>query len=1716
MQKHRLALAILAAIAQFPVSSQTMASPQAVQGAHPISDVARNGVGLVHIAVPNEFGVSHNQYQHFNVPPRGLILNNSAQPSSTVLGGTVAGNPQLGTISARLIVNEVTSASPSVMRGALEVAGPRADIVVANPNGIHCDGCGFLNAGRATLATGLPEWNETGGFQGFRIERGVLSVGSGGLNAQDLHQLDLLARGIVLEGGVQSQYIHAIAGANFVTYNEGAPPEVRQAVQGQGEAPKFAVDIGALGGMYAGQIHLVATEQGMGVNSGGRLVAQEGTLHLQSDGSLHIKDVFAQQGMHLASVGGDIEVKGEVVSPADVNISAGKAVRNRGALAAGESLAVKAQTIENTGTIVGGVANPDIGSLRAEPEHAGKGVHLIGDVSNDTNALILSVGHLTIDGSLRNVGGRVHSEASLTVNGRISNENAGLRTARVSSITAANEVMYADELAPGDMHRASDVRFDRQQNLVLPSERFPFEQFGREVFESVWLPGSYFSLTKTPEARYKDSDPIWARFGVKPPDFSDLAALAPLPGAGVSLPNSTQCADGPCGKPSDAVQIYADAVDERRARSLAELQLKLDVFNADLEQRRASKYVSRTIDQRQTTEDRVIASQPGQVIARGAISVGGGVNRDSVLAAGGQFLSTGAFDNQATLGRRTVVAEGHIQRAWPEAPLRQGQKVHASEPMLYASLDSEQSFPLDIRALVESPDMSRPSAQRAAARNDSHSYLRDVTERGWSSRAELSHERFTAETRGSLLAGSDIHILADGQTVRNTGAMLAHGTHALRGSVTVDAADITHQGSIAAQQTYLRATQDIMVTGGQIHGVGNEGADSRIVLEAGRNIELTSAFRNTTKSDGSAHVEGFLSQRTSQLSTQNVELLAGQDLLMQGALVQADGFIQARVGRDIHIAAAYENRTTQVNLGLAEQERSFLWRQSESRALGTQLSAFGVASLSAARNLTFTGSQMVSKTDLHLRARNISIEAADIHQTLSVQTDLDTTTLNAQAFRHSARESVLSAEKSVTLAADKDISVRGSQVRAEHGQATFSAGQDLSVKGVVTASRHQATHDAPGSWWFSSNEVTSSRRSSGNAIQGSQIEGNVISLDAGRDAEIGGSSVSSSEELKVIAGRNVRIAAMQSATNESTGHREATRGVFWSVGNMALGWNDKNKDIHTDTGATERSTLGSLKGGVQIEAAGTYTQAASDLLAAEDITVRAKDIHLSEMEEFHRKAEHRAETATGGSLSFGAFGFLGLTHTAYTNASLAFYTRSKRVAALHTLAAVRGANFARGMLYPRQDRDGNMTPRAIGTWGGVFGGVRAGLQWSDLSFTRQKLSDALQTVEINGGGEVRLIADEQSGVLRTAGALVQGRQVSMSASQVELGAARAREHLEETESAHAAGAGSTMGASWGGDAFYSFSARSTLESESRPRSTQIRALESLRVRGPQHVHLQGAVLQADSIAISAGTQLLIESLQDSATTSTGKTSVDPAYWSGGGMVFAGFSGARGTGESKYDAVTLRSGILAGRGGFDIHVDGTTRLVGGFVDSLAPAQNNRLVTGRLETQDIVDSRSHDVLNLDGYAGYSSMYAGNVFGLWSLIPSTPLVDQSRASSDTRTVIAPADITLTQETPSSAADQIKDLNRDVASERVKVALDMPGEPGRLLAQHGAVIWAIGAVMPARVTEDWGAFADERQLQAQAGGYTQFAECWGPHGSCRGLGTVAFNALIGKLGFH
>ncbi|HFZ1424158.1 hemagglutinin repeat-containing protein [Serratia sp. 21NM0010] len=324
----------------------------------------QNGLPQVNITAPNQAGVSHNQYQQFDVDAKGAILNNSAVMTATQMAGMIQGNPNLNPNSApaRVILNEVNSNNPSQLRGFMEVAGGKAQVIVANPAGIVCNGCGTINAGRMTLTTGKPQLNADGSVAGYQVERGVVRIEGGGLNGDTRHDteyVDILARAVEVNAGVWAKEgVTLVAGRNRVS----ADGKTAAPLSDDGSArPELAIDMGQMGGMYSGSIRMIGTEAGVGVRNQGGQVRAGKTLTVSSEGKLSwrsdVPDAATQAGgdIQLAAKG-DIETHGKVYSGGQLAIESREGMLTQsGTLAAAGNVHLNAaRGIQSSGHLLAG------------------------------------------------------------------------------------------------------------------------------------------------------------------------------------------------------------------------------------------------------------------------------------------------------------------------------------------------------------------------------------------------------------------------------------------------------------------------------------------------------------------------------------------------------------------------------------------------------------------------------------------------------------------------------------------------------------------------------------------------------------------------------------------------------------------------------------------------------------------------------------------------------------------------------------------------------------------------------------------------------------------------------------------------------------------------------------------------------------------------------------------------------------------------------------------------------------------------------------------------------------------------------------------------------------------------------------------------------------------------------------------------------------------
>ncbi|MBP4048560.1 hemagglutinin repeat-containing protein [Chromobacterium violaceum] len=423
------------------LAADIIADPNAAAGKQPGVIQSANGLPVVQIAAPTAAGVSHNQYQQFNVGPGGALLNNSATLVNTQLAGYISGNPNLKNGSARIILNEVTQPNPSQLRGYLEVAGQRAQVVIANPWGITCSGCGFINTPQATLTTGTPQLNAQGELTGYQVAGGRVSIDGAGLNAANLDSFAIISRAVSINANLYAQKLDLVLGRNQV----GAATLAAQPLGASpSDAPAFALDVAQLGGMYANAIKLVGTEKGVGVNQLGTMAAQAGDLQLtsagdlilrgqthsqqnlilQADGQLRHDGVTRAEGAIQADIAGQTALHQALSAGGDLTLNTGS-LQGDGALAAGAQadgkltdhgrLAVaSAGMLQHSGQLLAGgdaslrAGQADLSHATVSASHGALDIRAAGNV-NAQQARLSAAGaaRLTIDGQLDNRSGEL-------------------------------------------------------------------------------------------------------------------------------------------------------------------------------------------------------------------------------------------------------------------------------------------------------------------------------------------------------------------------------------------------------------------------------------------------------------------------------------------------------------------------------------------------------------------------------------------------------------------------------------------------------------------------------------------------------------------------------------------------------------------------------------------------------------------------------------------------------------------------------------------------------------------------------------------------------------------------------------------------------------------------------------------------------------------------------------------------------------------------------------------------------------------------------------------------------------------------------------------------------------------------------------------------------------------------------------------------------------
>lgn len=1526
----------------------------------------------------------------------------------------------------------------------MEVAGQRAEVIVANPSGIRANGATFLNASRVTLTTGTPVLN-SGNLESFRVIQGSVVVEGLGLDTRTADYTTIMARAAEINAGLWAQHLKVVTGANTVSAD--ASTVTATPASAQGPAPRFMLDVAAIGGMYAGHIYLVGTEAGLGVNNGGTISADTGDLVIDSDGWLRNKGrVLAKGDLSIQTASVENTAGGEISAGATTGVTVTGDLNNRG-LIDGKTTQVKAETVNNIGTgrLYGGVLAIQADTLRNDTETV-NGVRADAVIAarerldigaqtliNREGATILSLGDMAIGGTLdannrasgmartiQNQSATIEALGNLSIATQtLENSNqhftykvvpvAGGGTAKVdyytpSGYVGSNEVAWnVDGYGEGFSWSEWDGLMHSNIRILLKNSAYAAPVY-RDIYLGPvpYVEGHYETRHHAADDEYQvwvpyvyghDRDsPIWAALGMTPPAWSN-------PG---QKPRTVRLED----ERMTIVEPDPAAVADWEAKVVpwVELSAKYKDFRTQITRDLIHVDIYRSYTEIEQRAE-VTASQPARIVSGAELNLNVGqnaLNQDShIIAGGGLNVSGVSVNNQATQVNAPILRNGTLSTwavvgqdcdllgcspkyGWVNATYSETIPRTVSLPSIrYEPNAGTGQAPVSTGAAAAVTGTALPSSGMfKLLPGSTATYLvetdpRLTEQRQWLSsdyllqamsidpatvqkrlgdgfyEQRLVREQLAALT-GRRFLGNFTNDDAQYQALMTNGATFAQAFQ-LRPGIALTAAQVAQLTSdivwLVTETVTLPDGSTAQVLVPRVYALPRAGDLTETgALLSGQTVQLDLS--------GDLTNAGTLNGRQlTRITAQNVHNLGGrlgggqstritarQDINNIGGSIAALDQLRLDADRDITVRSTTSQGRGNTGQGVYSS-------QGIDRVAGLYVSKqAGVLIANAQGNANLTGALIQSAGSVQVDAKG-SITLGTLQTGASMNATRDER--NFTRIEHIGEVGTqVQAAGAINLKAGQDVNARAATVQAG-GVLDVQAERNVNITaGEQSLSIDTATYARARSGLNSGSTERKDQRSDTTALS-SSLGGEQVNIQSGQHTAIWGSSVIGDEGVTVQAVGDVDILATQTRHSASHFLEQKSSGLFVEGAGFTYGSQQQSTDQDQQGTGSVASTVGAIGGDVRITAGQGYTQVGSDVFApGGDIDIIAQAVQITEARSTSRREVEQRFEKSGITLALNAPGITAM-ETANRQLEAADDTKDGRMKGLAAAnIAFAGNNAVKAIEDAQSKPDANAAEQA-----GMSVSISIGAS-SSQSKTLET-HDTARGSTLSAAGSVSITASGQgqdSDILIQGSEVNAGHTASLNAEgDVKLLAAQNTASLTGSNKSDSGSIGISLGTGGFGVSVSASSARGKEAGDDLTQTnTHITAGNKVRIKSENDTTLQGALVKADAIEAEVGGDLKIESLQDTSTYDSKQSSVSASVTIGMGGS-GSFSASKSKVNSDFASVAEQSGFKAGDGGFRVHVQGDTELIGGTIASNQAAVeqgiNSFTTGGELSTRDI---------------------------------------------------------------------------------------------------------------------------------------------------------------------
>ena len=1559
----------------------------------PKIEEARNGMTVVNINTPNDKGLSHNQYNAFNVDEKGLILNNANRPVNTELAGYIMGNPNLVGPTANTILNEVTGTSSTSMNGALEVAGNKAHVIVANPNGISVNNGTFINASSATLTTGNPIINN-GSVTGYNVQQGVITVGEKGLNASKTARTDMLAEAVKLNGKVWAQDAQVVTGKNDISVD--ATGKVTNTHK-TGESSQVGLDVAAIGGMYANSMYLVGTNDGFGVNNQGVLSAQN-KLTIDSTGKLQNTGTIAATDANITTKSLEQMNKGKLyVDTAKITtdsvIQTGNATTKEApVMIAQKDLSIATKSIVNTdGSVIKAEGKLQLGKTMDEKGTvSGK----MDSVVNTASTIEFGQGGALLAKSVDNKNGGITLKR-VAVEGKEHVKNEVAPSGSIKRYQLSEERIYGhDDEIPKDkvvVHSSENLQLSINGKHHDSWTKYEYDRTREEDVVDTSNPGRIISGGNL----HVDVDHMVN-------EASQISAAGDITGTvghyEQSNPKGNEyiTEEGTATSYSRHHKKGWDTTNIREAKykntKVNPKDVPVAVYGGHVENSKSD-----------TTVDASLLNSMSQLSTN--------PNTSYVIETDPNFTNRRNFLSSDYVLSRLKLDPMNIQKRLGDGYYEQQlvmQEImrQTGKSRLQSGLSAEEQY----RQLMD--------AGISVTKSQSIVLGRGLTE---------AEQKNLKEDVVLLVSKSVVLPNGKTETVLVPTLYLAPTTKRVEGGANLQAQSINLSVDTMHNSGSIVADKDVTLTGNSIHN------DNGLIKGNMATVTANDEVRNT---------QGTI------MGNDTVSVYAKKDVVNEGGTItqtNTAGSTKVVAGRDvINKGVQYEAGNSKVEWNSSNNRRETITGVDQGRIGGA-----GQTTVVAGRDVSMEAGIISSDVNTTVTAgHNVTMKAMNATHELEEhrfdkgksggghsQTTQSHDLVKAQSSVGSSIEG-----KNVSVVASDAVQLEGSQVLAA---------DTVKVSGNTVA-LNTAKANSTVNHVYLDKKKSLVKRESTNAVDdvtttsvtGSTLSGKTVTITSAQNVTGQSAQIMGENAVSVTAGGKVELGADKSTTDGSSVYRHKKSGLLGGAGiGFSIGKEKHNVDEANHEEATVRNTIASTKGTVNIKANDTVHLTSADIVAKEGAVLDGSAVTLDGNVDHNHMTHDERYKKTGLTVSLGGAIANTLTNTTRT-IKQAGGRDDKRLAALELNEARKqlqdGYEAVDAALHGEKIRDA-----VTGKVDTVDGKAKRGAKNIDdainlsvsIGSTSRKQGQVVDTNIYQGGtlvsdSEVQIKArDAQKTGIALTGETVEAKKLVLdSASDINLEAGKNTVDVNNTYKSYGWSVGAGISLTGGGLLDINASGHMARQNGDTHQEsyvpTKIKAVELAQLKAKRDTNIIGSTVSGKKVEVDTGRDLHIQSLQDvdnfkEHSKSAGfSVSSKPNFKDPTGSINASV----GRIDSKWKSVTEQAGIYAGEEGYNINVGNNTTLEGAVIKSDAPKAKNTLTTKSLEMKDIKNEAEYTYSNNGiGYNYYGSKKKleemkskdkkgyDKIYNSIGLVPNLGVGSKGKASSTTQSAISDGILTV-----------------------------------------------------------------------------------------------------------